>query len=388
MAGNLFSEGKAVELISLAVSGAITRDPKINQQEFGEIVARLTSRSDVIGNVAAAPDLVVSLTYPYEQNAGIIGLDYTQLPDQLLSVRKAMETKSPVFDGPLQLVQGMVGFIARVPIFIESADNTSKNPWGIISVVIDANKLFALAGLNAPKNQARIAIRNVDQFGPRGRIVFGEASTFSMSPVLRTIPFPGGDWELGIVPIGGWPVSTPNRYMIWFLGALSAAILIVLIERLHRLRTQRERARQQLRMAISSVGGGFAYFDSDYLLVEANDTYKSLAGTMNDPCKEGDTFESLLRKRVKEGLYQDAAGQDEECISERIAQHLNPVAPFEQMQPDGRWFNISESKTPDGGIVTICTDITELKCAKDAARAADQAKPTSLIMSATNCAHL
>jgi class 3 adenylate cyclase len=48
-------------------------------------------------------------------------------------------------------------------------------------------------------------------------------------------------------------------------------------------------------------------------------------------------------------------------IERRKAMWRNPQEPIEQLLSDGRWLQINEHKTADGGIATVYTDITEMK---------------------------
>ena len=68
-------------------------------------------------------------------------------------------------------------------------------------------------------------------------------------------------------------------------------------------------------------------------------------------------------------------------FEQRLAQHRNPGGPLLHPQSDGRWIQISERKTQDGGTVGVFTDVTELKqreqevaAARDEAMRATQAK--------------
>jgi signal transduction histidine kinase/CheY-like chemotaxis protein len=83
---------------------------------------------------------------------------------------------------------------------------------------------------------------------------------------------------------------------------------------------------------------------------------------------------------VERGIVADAAKRPEEWIQQRLAQHRNPGAPF-LVHSDGRWIQVSERKTHDGGTVGVFTEVTELKkreqelaAARDEAMRATQAK--------------
>jgi PAS domain-containing protein len=52
---------------------------------------------------------------------------------------------------------------------------------------------------------------------------------------------------------------------------------------------------------------------------------------------------------------------EETWVGERLARHLHPGGPILQGQADGRWIQINERKTGDGGTVAVYTDVTDLK---------------------------
>jgi hypothetical protein len=72
---------------------------------------------------------------------------------------------------------------------------------------------------------------------------------------------------------------------------------------------------------------------------------------MSEFLKLGNTFEDMVRYNVNRGKLPEAIGREEEFIGERVHQHLNPSGPIIRAWEDGTWYIISESKTPDGGII-------------------------------------
>jgi signal transduction histidine kinase/CheY-like chemotaxis protein len=88
---------------------------------------------------------------------------------------------------------------------------------------------------------------------------------------------------------------------------------------------------------------------------------------------------------VERGKIDDADGSHEAWLAERIAQHKASSSTHIQHRSDGRWIQVSERKTTDGGVVATYVDITEMKqheaelaTARDAADEANRTKSSFL----------
>jgi adenylate cyclase len=141
-------------------------------------------------------------------------------------------------------------------------------------------------------------------------------------------------------------------------------------------------ARQRLVDAIESISEGFALYDADDRLVLCNSRYREILypGIVN-AVVPGAQFETILRNAVSQGLVEDAKGQEEGWIAERLAAHRNPNLTLIQHRSQDRWIQVNERRIAGGGTVAVYTDITalkrhetELEIARDAAMAATQAK--------------
>jgi PAS domain S-box-containing protein len=137
-------------------------------------------------------------------------------------------------------------------------------------------------------------------------------------------------------------------------------------------------ARRRLTDALESISEGFFLYDTDDRMVLCNSRYRELYPGMADVYRPGLQFEEMLRMVVERGIVADAVEQPEEWVERRLAQHRNPGEPFLQPQRDGRWIQISERKTRDGGTVGVFTDVTELKRREEELAKAIEAKDTAL----------
>ncbi|MCA9218109.1 MAG: PAS domain S-box protein [Planctomycetales bacterium] len=138
-----------------------------------------------------------------------------------------------------------------------------------------------------------------------------------------------------------------------------------------KLRAEALRSRKQLIEAIESLTEGFALYDADDRLVICNSKYKVFYDISGDLLVPGAKFEEHIRVSAYRGQIAGAVGREEEWVRERVEQHQNPDGVYCQQLGNGRWLQVSERKTGEGGIVGVRTDITERKLAEDALRASE-----------------
>jgi signal transduction histidine kinase/PAS domain-containing protein len=133
-------------------------------------------------------------------------------------------------------------------------------------------------------------------------------------------------------------------------------------------RDEATEARGRLTDALESISEGFFIYDADDRMVLCNSRYRELYPGMADVFQPGLGFEQMIRTGIERSIVADAVARPREWVEERLARHRNPGGPFLQPQADGRWIQISERKTRDGGTVGVYTDVTELKRAEEALR--------------------
>ncbi|WP_143870637.1 response regulator [Catenovulum sediminis] len=198
--------------VTSAVRSYIAVNPDLTQAEFALYVEQLLSGSNQIKNLGAAKDLVINLIYPFKGNEAALGLDFRKNKAQKDAALLAVNTKNIVIAGPLNLVQGGVGLIAREPVF--RAD--SGDLWGLVSVVIDVDLLLGNAGIS---NNALfdIALRGKNSTGEAGDVFYGQAELFSQTEdaVTLNVRLPYGSWLLAAKPIKGWLPAKYEPYHLW-----------------------------------------------------------------------------------------------------------------------------------------------------------------------------
>ncbi len=152
-------------------------------------------------------------------------------------------------------------------------------------------------------------------------------------------------------------------------------------ERAESAERQLAQAQAQLIDAIETMSEGFVLYDAADRLILCNGRYREVYPESADLIVPGVPFEVVLRRGVARGQYPQAIGREEEWLAARLAIHRQTHVDFEQEVANGRWLQVIERRTQDGGTVGIRIDITEQKRrerellqAKEAAETASRTK--------------
>jgi diguanylate cyclase (GGDEF)-like protein len=223
----------------------IATEPDMQQGRFAQLARKLLSEHSQLRNIAAAPDLVVRLMYPLEGNEKAIGLDYRTNAAQRAATLRAQQTGQMILAGPVDLVQGGRGFIGRFPVFIGEAKR--QQFWGIVSAVVDTDRLYADSGLTDPDLTLDIAITGSDGRGRLGDQFYGKPSTVTDNPVTASVVLPTGEWIMSAVPKGGWTRIAPDALLVWGGFMVLAVLMSAPIYFSGRLMEERQRNLRELK---------------------------------------------------------------------------------------------------------------------------------------------
>lgn len=210
-------------LVSLAAT-----TPDLSQAMFRRFAAETVLLGRNIRHVALAPGDVVAYVYPLTGNEPVIGLDYRANSEQWPAVKRAFEERATVIAGPVDLVQGGRALIVRTPVFIAPEENgtQAERPyWGVVSLVIDSDGMFASAGLRPRIAGYEFAVRGSDGQGADGGVIMGEPALFEQDAVTLPVALPTGSWEIAARPVGGWNVGTTEVRLTSVSGVLVSAVL-------------------------------------------------------------------------------------------------------------------------------------------------------------------
>lgn len=124
--------------------------------------------------------------------------------------------------------------------------------------------------------------------------------------------------------------------------------------------TTLQASNQRLADAVDAIGDGFAIWSQHDQLVAHNAQFAELFAGDGTPLKSGDSFESATRRLLAHSLLEDEPAAETQVESWRQA-HRQLFGRTVIRYRDQRWFLIKERRTRDGGMVSLLTDITDIK---------------------------
>ncbi len=189
----------------------------ISEEEANIYLERLISnRRTLIRNIGIIEDTRIIWNYPKEGNEKAIGVDLTTVPSQRSDILKVKNTLNPLFVGPVELVQGGTGFIARFPLM------KKEQYWGQISIVLDGDKYLAQLEKEAEELELNIAIFNEEHFPLMP--FYGDIEILDRNGLVLDLEILNKNWKIAVEPYDGWEKSS-----IQFKGLKVITILFSLI---------------------------------------------------------------------------------------------------------------------------------------------------------------
>jgi len=211
----LEGELNAVAVLSQCLGGywTVRRDFPSPDEARG-ILAEHYRRSHHVRSFAIADDYRIAQVFPQDDQKQALGLDYREQAELWPSIRRSVETHSPVLEEPSLPTLAMT---YRVPLFVDGQFR------GLLSTLIDGASLLAADGFAHDEYQYALKTEP----GPGGKTILGEDGLFNDPEAMVTdIAALGVDWPLAVKsrPSPGAAAGLGMaRALGWLLAGLFAA---------------------------------------------------------------------------------------------------------------------------------------------------------------------
>ncbi len=112
-------------------------------------------------------------------------------------------------------------------------------------------------------------------------------------------------------------------------------------------------ANMRLRDAINAISEAFVLWDAQNRLVVCNSKFLDLHGLAPESAAPGAAYGEIMSRRTAFVLQQETSSAE--------SRRAGDARTYEARLSDGRWLQINERRTKDGGYVSVGADITALK---------------------------
>lgn len=126
----------------------------------------------------------------------------------------------------------------------------------------------------------------------------------------------------------------------------------------------------QLEATLAGMTDGVAMVDADHCLIEWNDQFSEISGVPAEALRVGLTMEEMVRMQAKAGEFGPVDVEQEVARRMIMLRSARFTQTTERARPNGSIIELRRNHLPDGGMVTLYTDITARKQVENALRAA------------------
>ena len=202
---------------------AMVRQGKGNVPDFEGVATEMLPSYPGVAILGLSPGGIIQRVAPRAGNEKSIGFNQLKDPVQGREARMAKETGKLTLAGPLKLVQGGLGAVGRLPIFLDGPDGKPVF-WGLTYAVIRFPKALEGARLTQLTNNGiDFTLWRINPDTGLKEVIAGNAGLLD-SPVERSLDVPNGQWTLSVAPVGGWG-GLPELLVKAGLGLIFSAML-------------------------------------------------------------------------------------------------------------------------------------------------------------------
>lgn len=215
-------------LVSTYVLASVVKQSGGQLHNFPDVAAELITLFPSVSALQLAPDGVIQESYPLEGNEAAIGHDLLADRKRNREAAAAITTQQLTLAGPFNLIQGGVGAVGRLPVFISNERNESHF-WGFANALIRIPNLLDAAGLGGlAKAGYRYELWRLNPDTEQRQVFASSGEQPLVAPVEYVITVFGGRWILSLAPEEGW--TTAADYIEIFGYSLGVALIVTLLQ--------------------------------------------------------------------------------------------------------------------------------------------------------------
>ena len=206
---------------------ALVRQGNGSIRDFDAVATAMLPFYPGADSLQLAPGGIVTSIVPLAGNERAIGHNLLEDRSRTREAFLARDTGRLTLAGPFKLVQGGLGAVGRLPVFLDGADGKAEF-WGFTSVLIRFPKALDSTHLqDMAERGIDYEIYRIHPDTQEKQLIAASSSEPLAAPVSRSVKMPNGTWTLSATPRSGWTDSgrLATKAAIGLLFCLMAARL-------------------------------------------------------------------------------------------------------------------------------------------------------------------
>ena len=158
----------------------IQNNANISKESIENFADNILKNNNIVDNISIAPNAIVKYIYPIKGNESAIGHDLLRDPDRKEYIKRSIETKEAISQGPVVAKQGGLKIFNRKSIFIN--EKGVEKFWGVVAISIDFDKLLEQLELLPEKGDYLYSLK-VNRTNNNEDFVWGHDEIFNKDDV-------------------------------------------------------------------------------------------------------------------------------------------------------------------------------------------------------------
>lgn len=186
-----------------ALQALLTQNKNGRIDDFETIVHDIFPTYPGVMELAIAPKGIIQQVAPLQGNEKALGVNLFELSTQKNESFLAKESGILTLAGPLDLVQGGIGVVGRLPIF--EIKHQQENFWGFVLAVIRISEIFERVKTPILGNEPlALEVWRKQPDTKLKQVIFQSHAEKLTDPIEYTFDVPNNQWTISMSPLHGW----------------------------------------------------------------------------------------------------------------------------------------------------------------------------------------
>lgn len=184
--------------------GALVRQGGGKITDFQTVATGMLKNYPGAASLQLVPGGVLGDVVPLAGNEATIGHNLFADPKRNDGAARARDTGQLSLAGPFELIQGGIGAVGRLPIYLPRGSNGAMEFWGFTAVLIRFPDALADQLPQLEERGFNYELSRTDPYTNEKQVIMASSGATLVKPVQHGLYVPDSVWVLSVAPMGGW----------------------------------------------------------------------------------------------------------------------------------------------------------------------------------------